>query len=74
MEAREIGGRRERGEEETGVNDLQTEEIEIKEGGEVFICTLDRLEPGTSYQLQIESQRDDEAANITLQTSESSQL
>lgn len=49
-------------------------EEETKDGGEVFTCSLGQLEPGMSYRLQIESQTDDEAANITLQTSESSQL
>lgn len=66
MEAHEIRG------EETGANDLMIEVKERREG-EVFFCTLDQLEPGTSYQLQIESQRGDEVANVTLQTSESSQ-
>lgn len=60
--------RRKGGEGETGVEDGGSEE-----GGEVFTCRLDQLEPGTSHQLQIESQTDGEAANITLQTSESSQ-
>lgn len=42
-----------------------------EEGGDTFICTLDQLEAGTSYELQIESQSDEETANITLQTSKS---
>lgn len=82
IETYEIGAERERGEEEVkeeiGANDLGTNEPGVEdggseEGGDVFICALDQLEAGTSYQLQIQSQRDEEAANVTLHTSESSQ-
>lgn len=77
IETNEIGAERERGEEEVkeemGANYLGTNETGVEDGGEVFICALDQLEAGTSYQLQIQSQRDEEAANVTLHTSESSQ-
>ncbi|KAM6895658.1 receptor-type tyrosine-protein phosphatase beta [Xenentodon cancila] len=36
--------------------------------GERFTCLLDLLEPGTTYQLQVQSQRDGEAANVTVHT------
>lgn len=39
------------------------------EGIEVFNCTLDLLDPGTSYLLLISSQTDQEKANVTLHTS-----
>lgn len=79
METNEIGGR-EQGEEreeakvETGGNYLGTNQLGVedggnKEGGDVFTCVLDQLEPGTWYQLQVQSQRDEETANITVNTS-----
>nr|XP_046234726.1 receptor-type tyrosine-protein phosphatase beta isoform X2 [Scatophagus argus] len=82
METNEIGGRRERGEEEEeeketkvergadylGTNQLGVEDGGKKEGGDVFTCVLDHLEPGTSYQLQVQSQRDEETANVTVHT------
>lgn len=45
-----------------------------EEGGnssraEVFTCRLDHLDPGTAYQLQVQSQTDDESANVTMHTS-----
>ncbi|XP_054480416.1 receptor-type tyrosine-protein phosphatase beta [Anoplopoma fimbria] len=75
VETNEIGGR-ERGEEEAkeeiGDNYLGTNQLGedggSKEGGEAFTCVLDQLEPGTTYQLEIRSQRDQETANVTLQT------
>ncbi|XP_031695556.1 receptor-type tyrosine-protein phosphatase beta-like [Anarrhichthys ocellatus] len=75
-ETNEIRGR-ERGEEEvkekTGANYLGTNQLGVedggdKEGGEVYTCVLDHLEPGTAYQLEIQSQRDQETANVTLHT------
>lgn len=38
------------------------------EEGDVFICELDHLEPGTTYQLQVLSQKDNETSSLTLQT------
>uniref|UniRef100_A0A8P4GG41 protein-tyrosine-phosphatase n=1 Tax=Dicentrarchus labrax TaxID=13489 RepID=A0A8P4GG41_DICLA len=77
IETNEIGGR-ERGEEEevkeeTGANYLETNQLGVegggsKEAGDVFTCVLDHLEPGTAYELQVRSQRDEETANITLHT------
>lgn len=42
-----------------------------EKGIEVFTCTLDLLDPGTSYLLLISSQTDQEEANVTLHTSKS---
>lgn len=42
-----------------------------EEGEEVFTCVLDHLEAGTSHLLHIKSKTDEEAANVTLHTSES---
>ncbi|XP_042369811.1 receptor-type tyrosine-protein phosphatase beta-like, partial [Plectropomus leopardus] len=79
IETGEIGGK-ERGEketkEETGPNYLETNELGVedegnKETGDVFTCVLDHLEPGTTYQLQVQSQRDEETENITLHTTPS---
>uniref|UniRef100_UPI0037E94D6D receptor-type tyrosine-protein phosphatase beta n=1 Tax=Semicossyphus pulcher TaxID=241346 RepID=UPI0037E94D6D len=75
IETNEIGGK-ERGEEEEvkeetsylGTNQLGVEDGGNKEAGDVFTCVLDLLEPGTAYELQVRSQRDEEAANITLHT------
>ncbi|XP_038161140.1 receptor-type tyrosine-protein phosphatase beta isoform X2 [Cyprinodon tularosa] len=44
-----------------------------EEGGnssraEVFTCRLDHLDPGTAYQLQVQSQTDNESANVTMHT------
>lgn len=79
IETNEIGGReqgeeREEAKEETGANYLVTNQLGVedggnKEGGDVFTCVLDQLEPGTSYQLQVQSQRDQETANVTANTS-----
>lgn len=79
IETNEIGGReqgeeREEAKEETGANYLVTNKLGVedggnKEGGDVFTCVLDQLEPGTSYQLQVQSQRDQETANVTANTS-----
>ncbi|XP_030296412.1 receptor-type tyrosine-protein phosphatase beta [Sparus aurata] len=78
IETNEIGGReqgeeREEAKEETGANYLVTNQLGVedggnKEGGDVFTCVLDQLEPGTSYQLQVQSQRDQETANVTANT------
>lgn len=43
-------------------------------GGGVFTCALDHLEPGAAYLLQVQSQTDDESANVTLHTSELQKL
>ncbi|XP_070847690.1 receptor-type tyrosine-protein phosphatase beta [Chaetodon trifascialis] len=51
-----------------GSNQLGVEDGGNVEGGGVFTCVLDHLEPGTTYQLQVQSQSDEETANITLQT------
>lgn len=81
IETNEIGGRRRREEEEVrkeiaakglGTNQLGVEDGGSKEVGDVFTCVLDQLEPGTTYELQVQSQRDEETANLTLPTSESS--
>lgn len=66
-----------RGEEEGGSNYLGTNQLGVEDTGnkvvsDVFTCVLDHLEPGTAYQLQIQSQTDDETANLTLHTSKSS--
>ncbi|XP_028305294.1 receptor-type tyrosine-protein phosphatase beta [Gouania willdenowi] len=37
-----------------------------KDVGELFTCTMDHLEPGTPYLLQVESQTNEEAANLTV--------
>ncbi|XP_034382394.1 receptor-type tyrosine-protein phosphatase beta [Cyclopterus lumpus] len=70
-EADDVRGR-ERGEEEEvkeEADDVRGRERgEEEEGGGVFTCVLDQLEPGTSYQLEIQSQRDQETANVTLHT------
>lgn len=84
IETNEIGGRG-RGEDvevevetvETaanylGTNQLGVEDEGIKEAGEVFTCVLEHLEPGTAYQLQVQSRSGEEATNITLHTSKSS--
>lgn len=55
--------------EETGAGGKDSEE-----GEEVFTCVLDHLEAGTSYLLHIRSRTDEEAANVTLHTSESCSL
>ncbi|XP_067345749.1 receptor-type tyrosine-protein phosphatase beta isoform X2 [Channa argus] len=39
-----------------------------RDAGDVFTCVLDHLKPGISYQLQIQSQRDNETTNLTLYT------
>ena len=38
---------------------------------DVFTCVMDHLEPGTAYQLQVRSQRDEQTENVTVHTSES---
>ncbi|XP_029018669.1 receptor-type tyrosine-protein phosphatase beta [Betta splendens] len=36
--------------------------------GDTFTCALDHLEPGTAYELQVQSQTDNETASLTLHT------
>ncbi|XP_067437919.1 receptor-type tyrosine-protein phosphatase beta [Thunnus thynnus] len=76
IETNDIGGK-ERGEEkqeETVVNYLGTNQLGGEDGGskdaggDFFTCVLDQLEPGTAYQLQVQSQSDGETANLTLHT------
>lgn len=43
----------------------------VGEEGGVFLCGMDGLEAGTSYQLQIRSQTDDQEVNVTMATSKS---
>lgn len=50
-----------------------TDQLGVEAGGnksmrEVFTCVLDHLEPGTTYQLQVQSKTDQESANITAHT------
>lgn len=77
IETNEIGGRKqgekeemkeERGADYLGTNLLGGEDGGNKEAGDVFTCVLDQLEPGTTYELQVRSQRDEETANLTLPT------
>ncbi|XP_008399067.1 receptor-type tyrosine-protein phosphatase beta isoform X2 [Poecilia reticulata] len=51
-------------------NKTERNETERPRGaaGGVFTCTLDHLEPGAAYLLQVRSQTDDESANATLHT------
>lgn len=68
----ETGGGRKRGEElkiYVANDTLGVEDGSGEVGGDAFICTLDELEAGTSYELQVQSQRDEAAANITVCTS-----
>ncbi|XP_041819608.1 receptor-type tyrosine-protein phosphatase beta [Chelmon rostratus] len=69
IETNEIGGGgvEEEVKVEIGSNYLGSNQLGA-EGGDVFTCLLDHLEPGTTYQLQIQSQSDAETANITLHT------
>lgn len=64
-ECRRTGG----GPEEGGGAGLRGGAGEGEEPG--FICTLDHLEAGTSYQLQIRSQMDERVENVSVTTSES---
>ncbi|XP_022067914.2 receptor-type tyrosine-protein phosphatase beta [Acanthochromis polyacanthus] len=69
-----------------GGEDLETNEIREDHLGtnqsveatrkpmDVFTCWLNHLEPGTEYLLQVQSKRDDEAANTTVQTKPSAVL
>ncbi|XP_077956952.1 receptor-type tyrosine-protein phosphatase beta isoform X2 [Gasterosteus aculeatus] len=67
-ETNETGGR-ERGKEERMDGNLTgVQHVGSNEGGGVFTCVLDHLEPGTAYKLEIQSHRDQEAANVTLHT------
>lgn len=69
LDSGEDGGecRRTRGATEEGGSGLQGGEGE--EAG--FVCTLDHLEAGTSYQLQIRSQMDERVENVSVATSKS---
>ncbi|XP_034719982.1 uncharacterized protein LOC117939048 [Etheostoma cragini] len=71
IETSDIRGEEE-AKEEMGSTQLGEEDGGNKELGGVFTCTLEHLEPGTVYLLQIQSQRDEETANITLHTRKSS--
>ncbi|KAK5896269.1 hypothetical protein CgunFtcFv8_009889 [Champsocephalus gunnari] len=78
-ESNEIGGRTQGQEErknETGGNYLGTNQLEEEDGGNkeeggVFTCVLEQLEPGTAYELIVQSQSGEETRNITLHTRES---
>lgn len=68
----ETGEGRKRGEElkiYVANDTLGVEDGRGEVGGDIFICTLDQLEAGTSYELQVQSQRDEAVANITVCTS-----
>ncbi|KAG7218932.1 hypothetical protein INR49_019406 [Caranx melampygus] len=82
LETNEIGGRKQGGEEEEvkgevgglislGTNQLGVEDRGNKGGGDVFTCELTHLVPGTAHLLQVRSQKDEEAANVTVHTSKS---
>ncbi|XP_076015968.1 receptor-type tyrosine-protein phosphatase beta [Genypterus blacodes] len=80
LETNEIGPERQEGRETrddvAGDNYLGTNRIGGEDGGNtdlgaIFNCTLDHLEPGTTYQLEIRSQSDEEAANLTVHTAPS---
>lgn len=43
------------------------ERPDLQAGG-VFTCVLEHLEPGTAYELQVQSQTDNESLNLTLHT------
>lgn len=77
IQTNEIRGAKEVKEVEMGANYLETNQLGVEDGGnkevgDVFTCVLDHLEPGTAYQLLVQSRRDEETANLTLHTSESS--
>ncbi|KAF1372106.1 hypothetical protein PFLUV_G00261460 [Perca fluviatilis] len=72
VETNEIKGE-EAAKEEMGTDYLRTNQLGVEDGGNeelggVFTCVLEQLEPGTAYLLQVQSQRDEETANITLNT------
>ncbi|CAJ1054300.1 receptor-type tyrosine-protein phosphatase beta-like [Xyrichtys novacula] len=58
----------EEGGDSLGTNQLGVEDRGDNETGSVFTCVLDHLEPGTAYLLQVQSQRDEETANVTVHT------
>jgi len=68
----EEGGNKDGASKEGGNKEGGNKEGGNKEGGQVFTCVMDQLEPGTSYQLEIQSHRDQETGNITMHTSKSS--
>lgn len=75
------GGREKRSDIRAGGEEDEVARVETgaggkdsEEGEEVFTCVLDHLEAGTSHLLHIRSQTDEEAANVTLHTSESRSL
>ena len=80
-ETNEIGGRKQGQEEEErknatggnylGTNQLGEEDGGNKEEGGVFTCVLEQLEPGTAYELIVQSQSGEETRNITLHTRKS---
>ncbi|KAM9327847.1 receptor-type tyrosine-protein phosphatase beta [Pholidichthys leucotaenia] len=51
-----------------GTSQLRVNDEESNETREEFTCVLDHLEPGSAYLLQVQSQRDEESANITVHT------
>ncbi|XP_038563697.1 receptor-type tyrosine-protein phosphatase beta [Micropterus salmoides] len=73
IQTNEIRGAKEVKEVEMGANYLETNQLGVEDGGnkevgDVFTCVLDHLEPGTAYQLLVQSRRDEETANLTLHT------
>ncbi|KAI9518090.1 hypothetical protein NQZ68_040211 [Dissostichus eleginoides] len=83
-ETNEIGGRKqgqevEERKNETGGNYLGTNQLKEEDGGNkeegvVFTCVLEQLEPGTAYELIVQSQSGEETSNITLHTRPSAVL
>lgn len=66
-------GGREEAKEEMGGDHLGSGVLPLQgqERGAVFTCLMDHLEAGTSYQLQIRSQKDQQVVNVTMATSKS---
>lgn len=74
LDSGEDGGecRRTRGASEaTEGQEEESGEGEGEEAGRGFACTVDHLEPGTRYQLQIRSQMDERVENVSVATSKS---
>ncbi|XP_028255677.1 receptor-type tyrosine-protein phosphatase beta [Parambassis ranga] len=69
-ETNEINDREVMQQEEGGANYVGTNQLGVKDGEntDVFTCVMNHLEPGTTYQLQVQSQKDQESANITVHT------
>ncbi|KAM7378583.1 hypothetical protein PAMA_013473 [Pampus argenteus] len=75
IETNEIGGKEggKEKQEDTVADSLGTNQVGGEDGSkdvgdDFYTCVLDHLEPGTAYQLQVQSQSDKETANITLHT------